>query len=236
MSEVKKSYYAIIPANVRYDEELTQGAKLLYGELTALSNDKGYCWASNAYFAKLYNTTNRTIIRWIGSLEKKGYIRTSMIYDKNTKAVKERRLYIVTGDSEEMSPVTKMSGGGDKNVMTPGDKNVTDNTTSSNTTSYKDIVEYLNSKAGTSYRPTTKKTQDCIKARFNEGFEEKDFQKVIDIKTQEWLGTDMEKFLRPETLFGNKFEGYLNQKPSKKQSEDGHEPSYFKKFKYEYLD
>ncbi|KLU74228.1 conserved phage C-terminal domain-containing protein [Clostridium botulinum] len=77
---------------------------------------------------------------------------------------------------------------------------------------YINIVEYLNKKANTNYRATTKKTKDLINARLTEGFEEKDFYTVIDKKTTEWLGTDMEKYLRPETLFGNKFESYLNQK------------------------
>ena len=69
-----KSYYAVIPANVRYDDDIPANAKLLYGEITALCNDKGYCWASNDYFAKLYNVSNRSITRWIKSLTDKGYI------------------------------------------------------------------------------------------------------------------------------------------------------------------
>lgn len=73
------------------------------------------------------------------------------------------------------------------------------------------IVEYLNLVLGTNYRPTTKKTRDCIKARLNEKFTVDDFKTVIDKKAKEWKGTDMEIYLRPETLFGNKFEGYLNQ-------------------------
>lgn len=76
---------------------------------------------------------------------------------------------------------------------------------------YSRVVEYLNDKAGTSFKSTTKKTQSCIKARQNEGYGFDDFVRVIDNKCEEWLGTDMQKFLRPETLFGNKFEGYLNQ-------------------------
>lgn len=74
MDENKKSYYAVIPACVRYDEKLPANAKLLYGEITALTNEKGYCWASNAYFAKLYNVTPQTVSNWIALLKKQKHI------------------------------------------------------------------------------------------------------------------------------------------------------------------
>jgi uncharacterized phage protein (TIGR02220 family) len=77
---------------------------------------------------------------------------------------------------------------------------------------YKSIIEYLNKQAGTAFRSTSQKTKDVIKARLNEKFKEQDFYTVIDKKCIEWLNTDMAKYLRPETLFSNKFEGYLNQK------------------------
>lgn len=78
---------------------------------------------------------------------------------------------------------------------------------------YLEIVEYLNEKTNSQYRPTTKKTQNLIKARYNDGFSIDDFKKVIDVKTAEWLNdNNMSKYLRPETLFGTKFESYLNQK------------------------
>lgn len=74
----------------------------------------------------------------------------------------------------------------------------------------REIIDYLNLVAGTSYRATSKATQSHINARLNEGFTVDDFRVVIDKKCAEWLKTDMEKYLRPETLFGNKFENYLN--------------------------
>ena len=76
-----------------------------------------------------------------------------------------------------------------------------------------EIVEYLNAKTKSNYKSGTHSTQQKIKARFREGFNLEDFKKVIDLKTAEWLKhPDMAKFLRPETLFGSKFESYLNQK------------------------
>ena len=78
----------------------------------------------------------------------------------------------------------------------------------------KEIVGYLNAKLGTRYLPANEKTQRLITARFNENkkYTVADFKEVIDKKVKEWKGTEMEKYLRPETLFGTKFESYLNQK------------------------
>ena len=70
----------------------------------------------------------------------------------------------------------------------------------------------LMKKRGTFYKKNTKITQVSIRARINEGFTFEDFKKVIDIKCKSWKKTEWEKFLRPETLFGTKFEGYLNEK------------------------
>ena len=76
---------------------------------------------------------------------------------------------------------------------------------------YKDVIDYLNQQTGKNYKSTTKKNQTVIRARTDEGFSLDDFKRVIDNKVAEWKGTNMEKYLRPETLFGTKFEGYLNQ-------------------------
>lgn len=78
------------------------------------------------------------------------------------------------------------------------------------------IISYLNDRAGTRYKATTAKTKTVIRARLAEGFKPDDFKTVIDKKCAEWIGDEkMEKYLRPETLFGTKFEGYLNAKVSK---------------------
>lgn len=133
---MKKSYYAVIPANVRYDNELTPNAKLLYGEITALCNEKGFCWANNSYFAELYKVSKETISRWISKLEKLGYIRTELIYEQGTKSVKERRIYIV-GDPIDKNINRYRQNNQypiDENVNTPIDENIKENNTVFNNT------------------------------------------------------------------------------------------------------
>lgn len=80
-----------------------------------------------------------------------------------------------------------------------------------------EVVDYLNAICGTNYRKNSAKTQSFIKARLNEGYTVDDFKTVISKKAKEWKGTEMEKYLRPETLFGTKFESYLNAKIIKKE-------------------
>ena len=86
----KKSYFAVIPANVRYDENLPPNAKLLYGELTALCNAEGYCWANNKYFAELYGVSVVSISKWINALVSRGYIESQIIYKEGTKEIDKR--------------------------------------------------------------------------------------------------------------------------------------------------
>lgn len=85
-------YYAIIPATVRYDKSLTSGAKLLYGEITALCSKEGYCWATNRYFASLYDTSEKTITRWVKQLKDGGYINCKNKYDERTGALLYRMI------------------------------------------------------------------------------------------------------------------------------------------------
>lgn len=87
------SYFAIIPAKVRYDKNLVLGARMLYGEITALCNKEGYCWASNKYFAELYGISVGTASSWVNSLVKCGYISSEIIY--KDKQVIDRHLRIL---------------------------------------------------------------------------------------------------------------------------------------------
>ena len=86
-----------------------------------------------------------------------------------------------------------------------------------NEMNYKNIIDYLNLRLGTNYKSSSAKTKALIDARLNEGFTEDDFKVVIDKKYDEWHDSEMAQYLRPETLFGTKFEGYLNQKNNKNE-------------------
>lgn len=211
MEQEKRGYYAIIPANVRYDKDLSANAKLLYGEITALCNEKGYCWAKNDYFSQLYNVDKSTISRWIKQLKEKKYVEIKMLYKKDSKEIENRYMQIC-------------NGGIGKNANTPIGKKVKDNNTDVNNTINSNIVEiinYLNSKLDSKYRTDNKTTQKHIKARLAEGFTTNDFKTVIDKKYEEWHGTEMQQYLRPETLFGTKFESYLNA-PKKQNKSSTH--------------
>lgn len=93
MENEKPSYYAIIPANVRYDKRLKANEKLMYGEIVCLSNKNGYCYASNKYFSELYEVTAQAISGWVKNLEKCGYITCEYLY--NGTEIKQRRITII---------------------------------------------------------------------------------------------------------------------------------------------
>ena len=97
-------YYAVIPASVRYDDRLPGKAALLYGEITALCGAEGYCWASNAYFAKLYHVQPPTIRAWLKALEEAGHILREEVRDEQTNEIVERRLWLVPPPSENHTP------------------------------------------------------------------------------------------------------------------------------------
>lgn len=141
MEEQQKAYYAIIPANVRYDKDLAPNAKLLYGEITALCNEKGYCWASNQYFAELYHVSDRTIKKWVSQLVDKGYIVRMVNYKEGTKEIEHRKLFI-GGENKFTTPGKNVHYPQENKFTTPGEEkfpvnNKDINNTFNNTNIYK---------------------------------------------------------------------------------------------------
>ena len=143
--KIQKNYYAIIPADVRYDKRLKPLARLLYGEITALCNEKGYCWASNSYFAELYEVSDITISRYISELKEYGYIKC--IYDKTQENIDKRKIYIIPSyqngqdginknDNTVLTEMIRPSYQNDQDGINKNDKhNNTDNNTDNNTVS-----------------------------------------------------------------------------------------------------
>jgi DNA-binding transcriptional ArsR family regulator len=123
----KKGYFAIIPASVRYDKRLPANAKLLYGELTALSNEKGYCWAGNDYFAGLYEVSKTSVSKWVSALKDAGYIQIQLEYAEGTKQILHRYIRIVNDPIEEKLHTSI------RKVKDPIEEKLIDNTTSNNT-------------------------------------------------------------------------------------------------------
>jgi DnaD/phage-associated family protein len=128
MDDEKPSYYSIITADVRYDERLKPNEKLLYSEITALSNKYGYCTATNSYFSKLYRADKSTVSRWVSHLEKCGYVQVEQTRDG--KRIVQRKIYPVA------TPLlTKKSIPYAQKDQYPIDKKVKGNITRVNTTS-----------------------------------------------------------------------------------------------------
>lgn len=235
------SYYANIPATVRYDNELTSSEKLMYGELTALTNKYGYSWASNRYFSELYEVSKVTVSRWVSKLEQKGYVTLVYKNKEGSKEIDKRLIYIndTPLNINDNTPKQKSGEGVNTNVKPPINTNVKDNNTSINNTSinsevakeeipYKEIIEHLNEKTDKKISFKTKGNRDLIKARWNEGYSLDDFKRVIDNKVSDWLGSGIiftngknaEDYLHPTTLFRPKnFDKYLNQSSPNKKKE-----------------
>ncbi len=131
------NYYAIIPACVRYDNRLKPNEKLLYGEITALSNKTGMCFATNSYFAKLYEVEPETISRWIKHIKDLGYIDTKIIYKNDTKEIDKRIIKIngVPIDQNVSTYIPENQEGYIQNNQEGIDEKVKENNTSINNTS-----------------------------------------------------------------------------------------------------
>jgi uncharacterized phage protein (TIGR02220 family) len=178
-----------------------------------------------SYIAKTLKITRRGAMKLCNRVVKTGYINSSLIDGFNHFWANLKMVEVVNKvhhGSEQSSPV--------------GSEQSSPINNSSNYL-IKDIVNLLNSKTGKLFKPTAEKNKKHIIARINEGYVFEDFQKVINTKTKDWLNDPkMDKFLRPETLFGPKFENYLNENPNLKaiktpNQQTDHAP-IFKPLKY----
>lgn len=204
---VEKSRDYSVMANFHFrDRNLSWKAKGILSNMLSLPDDWDYSLAGLEKLAKDGETSTRSAIK---ELELAGYLERKPVREKGKIVDWE---YIIFEKPKEEKSVVEEPVVENPQVENQGQYNTNQLTTKELSIDLiKDIVDYLNQKAGTSYKYKSSKTQTLIKARLNEDFTIDDFKVVIDKKVSEWKGSDMEKYLRPETLFGTKFEGYLNQ-------------------------
>lgn len=138
---------------------------------------------------------------------------------------------MVSKDEEKEKPMVSESAKTEKPVVSENSENKKPNVNANananvNANIYKAVVNSLNLHAGTMFSAKSDATKRLIDARLHDGYDFADFDKVIETKCKEWKGTEMEKFLRPQTLFGTKFESYLQQKPVKRKQQAFDERTY----------
>jgi len=219
-----------IPADLWFDKNLKNKNELiLYLEIDSLSTKEQTCFASNNYLADFMGLTTGRVSQLISSLEKKGYIRTEKVYSKkNPKQVEKRYIYPVRKLSRGVvnklnDPSKPAKGGYLENIQERvlgldnkkhSNKDIVEQARPA--PPYTQIIDYLNRKTKKHFK-YTEPNKKHINARWNEGYRISDFEKVINIKCSDWLDDPkMNEYLRPSTLFGSKFESYLNSNPKAK--------------------
>jgi hypothetical protein len=224
----KTNYYAIIPGNVRYDKNLKANCKLLYGEITALCNEKGYCWASNDYFAKLYLVTPQAISKWVKQLSDFGYI--SLEYVREGKEIKQRKIRL-----EVSTNIDRVS----TNVSEGYQQKIKDNNTYINNTNNKDIKDikglqedpidfdallvFFNNTTGRKLRTINDKAKKGFNNIIKQGYTKKDIRdSIVNCFNSEYHQQNRQ-YLTPEFISRmEKFEKYFDSKPKKLKLPQGY--------------
>ena len=211
--------------------ELPDSSQILYFHLSMNADDDGFVdnWKSimrmtgtkeddlRILVAKSYVIPFEAGVIVIKHWRMNNYLRTDRYKETTHKLEKsqlilgENEEYLLANNSIGIPMVDTDKNSIDKNSIDKNSIDILSGKPDKLSTEIKAIVDYLNEVSGKNFRAGTPKTKALIKARLNEGFSVNDFKAVIDKKYKQWRGGDMEKYIRPETLFGTKFEGYLNE-------------------------
>lgn len=198
-----------IPAHYWLDANLTIQEMLFLAEIDSLDVDEKGCYASNKHFSDFFGLTTQRCSQVINSLKEKDYISIELIFGAE-KQIEKRVIRVV---NKFDTPIKYSLRGYQENVKGSNTSfsNTKDILSSSEKIPYSEIISYLNQVTNKKYK-VTQKWKDLIKARWNEGQRLEDFKKVINVKSSQWLNdSNMNKYLRPQTLFGNKFDDYLQE-------------------------
>lgn len=220
---VNKTGDYTVMSNAHFKEkEMSLKAKGLLSLMLSLPDTWDY---SIAGLVTLSKDGKDSVMNALSELEELGYlVRTKVIDDKGRFAGYDYNIY---ENPQTGKPYAENPNTDKPNTENPPQLNTKQFNTNiskikkSNTDKYNVILSRLNEKAGTNYRASSKATQGHINARIAEGYTVEDFFSVIDKKCAEWKGSEMEKYLRPETLFGSKFENYLNAPAVQKRGANG---------------
>ena len=240
--EEKPNYYSILTANVRYDKRLKANEKLLFSEITALSNKYGYCTATNSYFSELYEVSKRSISTWINNLKKYGYLEIKIYYKENSKEINKRKIYPITNPIEVNVSTygRKITEGIEEKFHTPIEEKVKENITSINNINisdkdnsesnnknrfnYSKFINSINEAANTNFRNSSN-NRKLIHARLADGYTEEELIKVIKFKANQWKNNGkMKKYIVLTTLLRpSNFDKYIQEvestpEPQKKKS------------------
>ena len=217
-SKVNADQYIVLQGWMITDLKLKGNELIIYACIYGFAQAENQVFSGSLqYLADWTNSTRQSVVKCLKSLVEKGFIVKT---DKIINGVKFCE-YCTTkfngGVQQSLTGcTTKFNGGVQQSLTNKLIDNIEDKLID-NKDIYIAVIDYLNSKTGQHFRSTTKSTRQHINARLAEGFTLDDFKCVIAKKCAEWLGDPkMEKYLRPETLFGTKFEGYLNAKQQSK--------------------
>lgn len=235
----KKGVYGIVYQNVMRSSELSPESKAIYGYLASFAGCENTCFPSRKMMLKELLMSETRFSKHMNPLIALGVVsvmreRNGNVYGKNIYTINHEIQIIEKQDSRHSGNESAENESAENLSTNSNSININNINNNNNNKEYKDIghvapdrppykeiIDYLNAKTGKTYRWQGKATQSHINARFAEGYTLEDFKKVIGNKATEWEGGKMEQYLRPETLFGTKFEGYLNQQHGEEENADG---------------
>lgn len=207
-NRVKRENYITVQGFMIKDLKLKGNELLIYAIIYGFSQAENQVFSGSLqYLADWTNSTKQGVIKNLKSLTEKGFI---VKQEKTINGVKFCEYYATefttTVNNVECSGKQSLTG----DIKQSLNNNIDNNTDYNINNNIDYIISYLNQKAKTSYRANTKDTIKHIKARLKEGYTIEDFKTVIDKQCNKWIGTEWQDYLRPTTLFGTKFESYLN--------------------------
>ena len=206
------NYYAIIPAEVRYDENLSPNAKLLFAEITCLCNKNGVCNASNKYFSDLYKVSTVSISKWVAQLIRNGYIETKMIYKDGSKEIQNRNIKLLVGVKENFDTPIKEKFKDNNNI-----------TINSNTDDidFQSLLLVFNKITGKKMKVMNEKAKKQFRARLRDGYSKQEIMKAIKNCFDDDFHKANPKYLTPEFISRpDKFEKYVNVDGTDSTTED----------------